>query len=429
DTIPHERQAVANAVLILARPTANPALRRVRRETYSKGLWVPFNVKDTEIDLDGPPKNDSERVNLLIRHAVKRLERPVNSRDLNEELKLYPELKLARHKSMNVLLSQQLKITDVNRIWHWTEWYYYIGNKNSVSANAYIKLKALESEWKNLNVAIVLDDVDNCLLKTVAYGRCMLIKNTADKITPILRSLQANKKFGEVVNTEAKVVLEEITPLRSRIESWLSNNRAIELELPQHVDQTVAGLTPEELWRLLQPLYPETVKTRTITDLSNLLGDDILRFRNPFYKPSFCNGKLETVPYLYDRTDAFIYAARKWGGVECSVQAAQAASNLGQLRDVRFVLAGICSKDYNDRLLAVACLAFLQAEGTAERLAEVCINDVEAGVRESALWAYGFVGGSINKLISKMERTEKNRRVMDFANELRNFEPIDFWFV
>ena len=124
-----------------------------------------------------------------------------------------------------------------------------------------------------------------------------------------------------------------------------------------------------------------------------------------------------------------MYAARKWGGIECCVQATLAGSNLGLLRDVRFVSSGISSKDYNERLIAVACLAFLQAEGTADRLAEICLNDPDAGVRESALWAFGFVGGSISEMVSKMERFEKDRRVLDFASQLKNLTTIELWFV
>lgn len=428
--VPHEKNAVANAVLILARPTANQAIRRLRRESYSKCLWVPFEVKDDEIELYGLPKSDSERANLLVRHAVERLRRPVTQSDLGEELKLRPELQLARPQSMNVLLTQQNKFSDVKRIgWFAAEWYYYVGNINSPPATSYLTLKRVEAEWKNLNAVFELNDLDNCSLKTAAYGRCVLIKNTLESIVPKLRALKANKKFGTVVNTEAETLYEEIIQFQPQIKSWLDNNASAELELPEQVNPDVAGLTPEELWTFLQPLYPKSVKVRTITDLSNLLGNDIRRFRNPFYKPSFCDGTLETVQYLFDRTDAFMYAARKWGGRECCLQAVLAGNNLGLLRDVNFVIPGLSSNDYNERLIAVACLAFLQPEGAADHLAEVCLNDADAGVRESALWAFGFVGGSISHLADKLEDSQEDRNILNYVSQLKALTQVEFWFV
>jgi hypothetical protein len=65
------------------------------------------------------------------------------------------------------------------------------------------------------------------------------------------------------------------------------------------------------------------------------------------FKPSFCSGTIETVPYLFDQTDAFIYAARKWGGKECCFQAMLAGNNLGLLRDLNFILPGLSAKDFN----------------------------------------------------------------------------------
>ena len=77
----------------------------------------------------------------------------------------------------------------------------------------------------------------------------------------------------------------------------------------------------------------------------------------------------------------------------------------------------------------MACLAFLQTEGAAEQLAEICLNDSDAGVRESALWAFGFVGGNISELVGKMEGSEMNRRVLNFASQLKDLSLVEFWFV
>jgi hypothetical protein len=81
------------------------------------------------------------------------------------------------------------------------------------------------------------------------------------------------------------------------------------------------------------------------------------------------------------------------GGLECNFQARLASSELGWLRDVRFVFPALCAKEVETRLAAVACLAFLWSEEGNKYLRRMAVEDVEPGVRQSALWAYGFANG------------------------------------
>lgn len=57
------------------------------------------------------------------------------------------------------------------------------------------------------------------------------------------------------------------------------------------------------------------------------------------------------------------------------MQATLAGSNLVLLRDINFVLPDLYSNDFNERLIAVACLAFFQYKTAIKCLEGVILND------------------------------------------------------
>lgn len=95
--------------------------------------------------------------------------------------------------------------------------------------------------------------------------------------------------------------------------------------------------------------------------------------------------------YLFEKTDALTYLARRWGGREAIMQANLALHTLGRLRDHRFVRPLLNSSDVEARLTGVACYAFLQPVDAASTLCNIANGDPEAGVRASASWAVRFV--------------------------------------
>lgn len=426
-TLPQKRH-LTTALVVLSKPSSNRAIRRIKRDSYSKALWVPVEVKDEEIDIYGRPKSDSEKVYLAVEYAVKRLQRPVKVKDLKEEMKLRPELQIATEHSLGVLLNTQAKFSKVKKVdWINGEWWYYWGNKNSPEVKGYLKLVRIEAEWEKLDALLELNDLSNCSLKLIAYGRCLLIKNSIEEFMPELLLLKRDEKFGRVVNTEAGHLSQAAEEVYSKVTEWLQQNVELTGAFPADVNKNIPGVTAGELWELLQPLYPIGRKPETVANTSNLLSHVVRRFKNPFLKPVRCDGSLETMLYLFDRTDAFMYIARKWGGSEAGLQANLARNNLGFLRDVNFVLPCLSSTDYNDRLIAVACLAFLQAEEALKPIYNVCLNDPDRGVRESALWAYAFIGGDMKALNYSLKQVEKNKSVLAFAERLESSTPEEIW--
>ncbi len=431
ESIPNFQGALPYALWVLGRANSKTEIRRIPCDAYLRHLWVPLNVSDDEIDLSDLPVSDSVKLNLLVRLAVERLNRPVTMFDLAEELKIRPELKIKRKKSINSLLNNQSKCTEVKKVgWQYGEWYFYFGNEKAPCVEAYLALRKVDVEWQSFNALSELDDVEVCSVKSIAYGRCKLIQNKINEIIPLLTKLHNDESLGSVVNVGAGKLLNEVNKAQLKLNNWFDDNPGVlSLALPKYVQNEASGLTVEQLWKLLQPLYPKAVQVKKVAEISNILSGDIRRFKNPNYKPSFCDGSLETAQYLFDKTDAFTYAGQKWGEPECFMQAAMVRDNLGLLRDVNFVLPALSSVNFSERLIAVSCLAFLQDQNVIEHLFKTCLNDLDAGVRESAIWAYAFLGGNIKTLAAEVRKGEKNEKVLEFLAKIERRNLAELWFV
>jgi HEAT repeat protein len=158
------------------------------------------------------------------------------------------------------------------------------------------------------------------------------------------------------------------------------------------------------------------------------LFDHIRRIPNPNFRSRFSNHPDEAPSYLFDRTDALIYAAQKWGGYEAYFQASLAAFNLGLLRDARFVLPLLSMRKFDDRLAGVACLAFIQTERAIEKLRAIAVQDSSSIVREAALWACGFIEGKrAEDLFSSQQECDPDPRLRDFCKVVQQFDYLDWW--
>lgn len=431
EVIPDFSGAMPYALWVLARINSRTEIRRIPCDEYSKHLWVPLKTTDDELDLTELPVSDSVKLNSLVRLAVEKLNRPVTMIDLAEELKIHPELQIKRKKSINSLLNNQSKTTEVKKVgWLYGEWYFYYGNEQMPSIKAYLALRKVAIEWGNLDALSELNDVENCSVKSIAFGRCKLIKDKIDEIIPMLNELFIDKGLGFTIKSDAGILLKEVKQVQSQLNDWFEDNPIVlSSTLPQAVQAESSGLTVAQLWKLLQPLYPKVMKVNKVAEISNILSGEIRKIKNPNYKSSFCDGSLETAQYLFDKIDAFTYAGQKWGEHECFMQAVMARDNLGLLRDVNFILPGLLSPDYKERLIAVSCLAFLQDEKAIEYLFNTCLEDSDSGVRESAIWACAFVGGNIKRLANEVRKNEQNKNVLEFLSKVEQCSLSELWFL
>jgi HEAT repeat protein len=93
------------------------------------------------------------------------------------------------------------------------------------------------------------------------------------------------------------------------------------------------------------------------------------------------------------------------------------------------VFPALSSKDFNERLAAISCLAFLWSDEGKQRLRTIATSDLDSGVRQSALWAYTFAGGeSALELLSSSATNDQDMRVREFASRVLE-AGNEFWWL
>lgn len=188
------------------------------------------------------------------------------------------------------------------------------------------------------------------------------------------------------------------------------------------------GWTAEELLRVLRPLYPRASEIETPHELVRLLHGDIRRIPNPAFGSRFLPDPLQAAEFLFDRTDALLYIAKQWGGLECCLQANLACHELGLLRDPRFIFPALESQSVDERLTTLACCAFLWSDEGNDRLKQAAMREAEPGLRASALWAYKFAGGEwAQELAGVMRQHDPSAEVREFAAQVYEADAAGIW--
>jgi HEAT repeats len=432
---------LVNAMQQLAQ-TRNLVVRKIRRPKQKAVLWAPAGVKDSALDAGNAYASDVERVSEAVRRAENALARPVTMRDVRDQIELDPSLQPTGSSRLISVLSEAAKeriasgengsrrsrvVQHVYRIGKVADVSYYSTGRTP-EAEAFIKTKRLELRWSAMRVGEELETFRFCSLPTVAIGRAMLaLADTADMLgdLDILRS--GGHLRGEQRQT-ADELFNSITEAADFAREWLKDHVTDDQLLPKSVNRDVPGWTVDELLEVIKPLYPRSQTLSKNSQLLGLMGDVIRRVPNPEYVTRFSTNQRAASEYLFDRADALIYVAKEWGGYECCLQATLAGNELGHLRDMNFVLPALDAKDFSARLAAVACLAFLQSEAGNERLRDVAVNDSDPGVRQSALWAYGFVGEKgACALLESRRRHDADPRVRSFAQQILRNSEESWW--
>ena len=119
----------------------------------------------------------------------------------------------------------------------------------------------------------------------------------------------------------------------------------------------------------------------------------IRRVRNPAFVNRRSGHVRTAAEWLFDEVDALTYAARQWGGPTCQLLTLWAFEEIGELRDARYLFAALATEAREVRLRVMGGLALLRPAGAEERLRRHILNDVDASVRECALWALGMLIG------------------------------------
>jgi hypothetical protein len=434
---------LVNAMQQLAR-TKNPILRKIRRPKQKAVLWAPAGVEDSALNSGNAYASDAERISEAVRRAESALARPVTVRDVQDQIELDPSLNPVGSSRLISVLSEVAKeripsnkngergkrVTQhVHRVGKVADVSYYSKGRTP-EAEAFIKLKRLELRWLTMGVGEELATLRLCSLPTAAVGRAMLaLTETAD----IMSNLDGLRRKGYLRGEQrqkADELFNSVTEVANVTREWLNDHAHNDRRLPQSVNIDVPNWTIDELLEVIKPLYPRSQTLRKNSQLLGLMGNAIRRVPNPEYVNRFSSNQRKASEYLFDRTDALIYAAKEWGGYECCLQATLAGNELGLLRDQRFIFPALEIQDFNARLAAIACLAYLPSEAGNEHLRRIAINDSDPGVRQSAMWAYGFAGGvNALDLISTRSKHDMDARVRAFASEILEASKESWWIL
>jgi hypothetical protein len=414
---------------------SNASLRLLRRRKQKSLFWCPIGVPDEQLDLDNSYANDTERLGAAVQRAVARHERPVELKEIADEIEADPALKLKHYASVSRAVTAAVDYyteTGAPRseykyrnkgyfqsvgLLRNKAFYYHCG-EGTEQARAYIELRQLELEWKELHADEHLYDLEGCRLPGVAAGRAMMLAAEAERIDTRLRSMIAGGLLVGQWADKAEGLSDLIAGAAERARSWPAAFATNGHKLPKRVSTHIPYVTKEELCDLLAPIYPyiqrKVEKPRQITAI---LSTRIRRVTVQGMRHR-----------AYDRTDALLFAARRFGGKECCLQAGIAAAELGLLRDPRFIFPAVDSRAVDARLTATACLAYIQSEEGNNLLKQLAMKDAEAGIRQSALWAYAFANGELAKdLASVMSKHDSAEEAREFAVRVYEAEGAAIW--
>ncbi len=412
--------------------TQNPKIRKIKRRGQKAILWIPFDVEENAVNLGQAYAHDTERIEEAVRRASIRLDRPVNFREITEEIDNDQSLKPISTKNYHILISDLARRnTWRNRIRGGTKTTVKVQQVGLLSgrayffptdepqASAFVKYKLLEEKWQLLNPFEEISNLEKCILPSAALGRLKLLNQETNEISKSLEEIKDLEIILGVKQSEKLELIKDVSELLERIEALINESKENTTFLPEVVNVNCVGLTASEMTELLKPFYPRVVNLDPTASIQSYLKDSIRRIKNPDFTITTEKIPRLAAKYLYDKTDALIYIAKEWGGNESRLQATLAANELGLLRDVEFVIPALENRNFNERLSAISCLAFLFSENSLELLWNLAKNDLEYGIRQSALWAYGFIGGeAVFNLIEERIFKDTDSRVRSFARNL-----------
>lgn len=437
-------QPVISAMIKLAQ-TSQALLRKIKRPGQKASLWVPLNIPDDQIDIGNAYVSDAERIGEAVKRAVVRLGRPVNQRDIKSEIKMDGMLQPAGSSSLTEAISDAARTlagagdgTRCKRVLRRVyragkvngESYYYHSLDGLNDARVHVRLCKIRSQFETACIRDQINSLESCSLQSIAIGRAMMIAADAENISRALDRFLGSNHGESATRDEAKALHEQVCGDLIKVREWLGPRAAQNQGCPSDVIMSTPTWTAEELISIIKPLYPQAQQITDLNQLIRLLWGKIRRVPNPDFQHRFSKDSKLAAEFLFDRTDALLYAAKKWGGHECCFQAMLASSHLGWLRDDRFIFPVLKLKSFEERLIGVACLAFLQTRKSREQLRKIAVEDPSPAVREAALWACGFakVEGAADLFVSRCT-DETNPSVRMFAEAALNKDDASWWTV
>jgi hypothetical protein len=411
-------------------------------------VWIPAGVDLDTVGIEDGYSSDSDRIVEAARRATSRLGQPaVTPGDVREEISFDESLTLAGPTSVARVLSDLAKSTvatgSSERRSRRTRRIIRVGKVHGAAAYCVLDTahassgassngrlsQAQRYVEQGLHVRLIdeaecserVSRLETVKSRAIVVGRARLLVAEIHELLPVAKTL-------------AEQGVEEAQPMVAQLE------RAREIAIarsessgkygvyPDGIERTRAGVTAMGLRDLLSPLSPTAARFEGMAQVVRQYSRLVKRFPNPSYTDRRSGDPNTSPQFLFDRVEALWYASRQWGGAQARVAALIAEQELGELRDPRFVFIALDSPDVEQRLRAVASLAFLQPREAVALLTARATADDSAGVREAALWALGFIHApEVDQVLDEAARMDASDLVRRSAKRFRSLGPNWWW--
>lgn len=402
---------------------STPAIRAVPDRT---ALWIPADVELKTVALDAAFGTDADRVVEATRRAMARLAVPaVSPAEVEEEISLDDALALSKATSAARVLSDLSKATVDDGAGHRrprrVRRIHRVGRKGGANLYCAVALMPLEGATEcaeledaqrfaaservlrdvaSLDVGARLSALGHVRSPMIALGRARLLVAELNSIIPEV------ERTAQEGNEPARAILGQLVRAREDAMGWTRFRASLAAGVPEDVAQTAQTLTPAELQALFAPVSPTAAALPDAGAVVRQYARLIKRVANPEYVSQRSGDPRTAQRYLFDAVAARCYGVRLWGGPQARLAALMVEDELGELRDGRYLLPALAVENLEQRLRAVAAIAFLQPDGGQEALRRRARNDADPGVRELAIWALGFCGATDADAIAREAATE-----------------------
>lgn len=479
-----DEQLVCNALVQLSKVTPPVVRSTGRRKGSHFALWVPASVDDTALDLGMAFPSDAARIVEAARRAVRRTGLPaVARRAVEAEIGRDAALRPNGGSTVAQLLADVSKelvdagtgvrrrrvmpvVFRVGRVEG--EAYYCLPGDDFEAptlpddqqvareldlARRFLDVIGLEARWANVAALAQVGATMESLSAVATVGRLRVIQQGVAELQAELRRVRVEQLLRvpgveerlETVEHEAESVMSEADRYLQlalhearRLRAWSADLEGA-AALGAMTDKGVTSFTgtntpsarrmtlsPEELLTMVQTRgYARALRATNPTELVPLLAKRVLRVDNV----DFAGWRKDASEFLFERTDALLFAALEWGGGLAVLYAQMARQELGQLRDARYVRAGLLHPRFDARMASAAALAFLEGDpDTDASLARAAMQDPDPGVRRSALWAFGAAARpGLDTLLERVLAHESHRDVVALARGALA-DPASVWW-
>jgi hypothetical protein len=296
------------------------------------------------------------------------------------------------------------------------------------SARAHMGILAVEALLVDLRPERQIQELEMCEVPILAQSRAIGLKiQLSDALDPLHQSAGHPAAEPQTMN-EAERLETEIIDLIRRLEPWAG----IATETAKAAASVPPPLwSPAELFHAIRPIRPDLVENDSERVMNHRFGFTVRRIRNPAFITRQHPDRHHSVLWYFDRTHALLRFARENGGSECLRQAILVGPQLGDCREPQIILPVLASGTLDERLVAAACLGFLWSAESRVALRTAALLDPEPGVRQVALWAYGFSQGQgAAALLHDRATSDRSALVTDFAYEslaTMEHDPRGWW--